>query len=337
MGVIFHDTVGKVKASWTPIQRITEGLIKVIVATVVVSSSAAPQGYHLDTPLGPSFGLRGSGSGFGRGVSGVGFGREGLASGFSSGGCGPGRVLHVDGRCVIPRVNRKVYLYDTPPVPVSHGPPPYIPEPTVETNILFIRAPEQGQGPDPIVIPPPRQEHVVYVLNKESPQQQEVIELPAPPASEPEVYFVNYGDGENPVLPSGVDLQTALNAASQGGGQVVEGGAGGVVGGFGGSGGISAFGGSGGIGSGGIGGFGGSGAIGGFGGSGEIGDFGGSGGIGGFVGGGENSGFGSSAFNGGLVSGGNSGELVVSRGDRQIERGRAVWGASFGAAEYENA
>ncbi|XP_063615481.1 pupal cuticle protein 36-like [Penaeus indicus] len=268
----------------------------VIFVTVVVSSSAAPQGYHLDTPSGPSFGLRGSGSGlgtggfgvgsgFGRGVSGVGFGREGLASGFSSGGCGPGRVLHVDGRCVTPRVNRKVYLYDTPPVPVSHGPPPYIPEPTVETNILFIRAPEQGQGPDPIVIPPPRQEHVVYVLNKESPQQQEVIELPAPPASEPEVYFVNYGDGENPVLPSGVDLQTALNAASQGGGQVVGGGAGGVVGGFGSSGGIGAFGGSGGIGS---------------------------GGIGGFVGGGENSGFGSSAFNGGLVSGGNSGELVVS-------------------------
>ncbi|XP_063593703.1 pupal cuticle protein 36a-like [Penaeus indicus] len=246
----------------------------VIVATVVVSSSAAPQGYHLDTPSGPTFGLRGSGSGFGtggsgsgfgtggsglglgtggfgsgfgtgalgsgfgRGVLGLGFGREGIASGFSSGGCGPGRVLHVDGRCVMPRVNRKVYLYDAPPIPMSHGPPPYIPEPTVETNILFIRAPEQGQGPDPIVIPPPSQEHVVYVLNKKSPQQQEVIELPAPPASEPEVYFVNYGDSENPVLPSGVDLQTALNAASQGGGQVVGGGAGGVVGGFGGSGGI---------------------------------------------------------------------------------------------------
>ncbi|XP_037775045.1 uncharacterized protein LOC119572128 [Penaeus monodon] len=211
----------------------------------------APQGYHLDKPSGRSFGIRGSGSGleqgvqaqvlgagasgsgfgagasgsgFGAGASGSGFGagvlslgsgRGGLASAFSSGGCGPGRVLHVDGRCVTPRVNRKVYLYDAPPAPVSHGPPPYIPEPTVETNIVFIRAPEQGQGPDPIVIPPPRQEHVVYVLNKESPQQQEVIELPAPPASEPEVYFVNYGDGENPVLPSGVDLQTALNAASK--------------------------------------------------------------------------------------------------------------------------
>ncbi|XP_047487155.1 pupal cuticle protein 36a-like [Penaeus chinensis] len=253
---------------------------RVIVATVVVSS-AAPQGYHLDKLSGPSFGLRGSdsgsgtgglnsgfgtgglGSGFGIGTSDSGFGAGilslgsgigGLASGFSTGGCGPGRVLHIDGRCVTPRVNRKVYLYDAPPVPVSHGPPPYIPEPTVETNILFIRAPEQGQGPDPIVIPPPRQEHVVYVLNKESLQQQEVIELPAPPASEPEVYFVNYGDGENPVLPSGVDLQTALNAASQGGGQVVGGGAGGVGGGFGGSGGIGGFGSGeiGGFGSGGI-------------------------------------------------------------------------------------
>ncbi|XP_037792171.1 pupal cuticle protein 36-like [Penaeus monodon] len=249
----------------------------VILATFVVLSSAAPQGYHLDKPSGPSFGI------------------GGLASGFSSGGCGPGRVLHVDGRCVTPRVNRKVYLYDAPPAPVSHGPPPYIPEPTVETNIVFIRAPEQGQGPDPIVIPPPRQEHVVYVLNKESPQQQEVIELPAPPASEPEVYFVNYGDGENPVLPSGVDLQTALNAASQGGGQVVGGGAGGAEGGFGGSGGI------GGLGSGGIGGFG----------SGGIGEFG-SGGIGGFGSGGRG-GFGSGGI-GGFGSGGSGGFAIFVRG-----------------------
>ncbi|XP_069993167.1 uncharacterized protein [Penaeus vannamei] len=117
---------------------------------------------------------------------------------------------------VIPRVNRKVYLHDAPPAPVSYGPPPYIPEPTIDTNIVFIRTPERGQGPDPIVVPPPQQKHVVYVLNKQTEQGQDVIEVPAPPASSPEVYFVNYADGENPVLPSGVDLQSALNAASQG-------------------------------------------------------------------------------------------------------------------------
>ncbi|XP_037774136.1 uncharacterized protein LOC119570501 [Penaeus monodon] len=137
-----------------------------------------------DTSSGPSFGIRGSGSGFGTGVqaqfwnrssgsgfgtggSGSGFGagasglgfargglvsgfaRGGLASGFGSGGCCPGSPPHL------------IFL-----------------GPTVETNIAFIRAPEQGQGLDPIVIPPSRQEHIVY---------------------------------------------TALNAASQGGGQVVGG------------------------------------------------------------------------------------------------------------------
>lgn len=174
---------------------------------LVAATSAAPQGYNLGTPSGPSFNI---------------------------GGCGSGQVRHVDGRCVTPRVNRRVFLYDVPHNIAPAGPPPFVPEPTVETNILFIRTPEGGLGPEPIVVPPPQQRHVVYVLNKQSQQDQRVIEVPAPPASNPEVYFVNYADGENPTLPSGVDLQTALNAASQGGGQVIGGGAGVVGGGFGG-------------------------------------------------------------------------------------------------------
>ncbi|XP_042858028.1 ATP-dependent RNA helicase A-like [Penaeus japonicus] len=198
----------------------------VLISSIVATSLAAPQGYSLGRPSGPSFGIGGSGPGFSSGP------------GFGSGGCGHGQVLHVDGRCVTPRVNRKVYVYDAPPTPVSYGPPPYIPEPTIDTNIVFIRTPEGGQGPDPIIVPPPQQQSVVYVLNKQTQQGQDVIEVPAPPASSPEVYFVNYADGENPVLPSGVDLQSALNAASQGGGQVIGGGAGGIGGGFGGSGGI---------------------------------------------------------------------------------------------------
>ncbi|XP_037791914.1 translation initiation factor IF-2-like [Penaeus monodon] len=195
-------------------------ILLVLIPTIVATSLASPQGYNLGIPSGPSFGI----------------GSPGL--GFSSGGCGSGQVLHVDGRCVSPRINRKVYLYDAPPAPpISHGPPPYIPEPTIDTNIVFIRTPEGGQGPDPIVVPPPQQKHVLYVLNKQTQQGQEVIEVPAPPATSPEVYFVNYADGENPVLPSGVDLQSALNAASQGGGQVI-GGGGGVGGGFGVGGGV---------------------------------------------------------------------------------------------------
>nr|XP_027234272.1 uncharacterized protein LOC113825621 [Penaeus vannamei] len=135
--------------------------------------------------------------------------------------CSNGQVLHVDGRCVAPRVNRRVFLYDVPRTPTPTGPPPFIPAPTVETNLLFIRTPEGGQGPDPIVVPPPQQEHVVYILNKQSEEGQKVIEVPAPPPSDPEVYFVNYAEGENPTLPIGVDLQTALDAASAGSGQVV--------------------------------------------------------------------------------------------------------------------
>ncbi|XP_047487148.1 pupal cuticle protein 36a-like [Penaeus chinensis] len=195
------------------------------IAAAVVIASADFQSYN---PGGHGFG--GSGAGFGGG-SGSGFGG---GSGFVSGGCGPGQVFHA-GRCVTPRENRKVYLYNAPPAPsVPHGPPPYIPEPTIDTNIVFIQTPEEGPGPDPIVIPPPQTRSVVYVLNKQTQEQQDVIEVPAPPATSPEVYFVNYADGENPVLPSGVDLQSALNAASQGGGQVIGGGAGASGGGSGG-------------------------------------------------------------------------------------------------------
>ncbi|XP_037791932.1 ATP-dependent RNA helicase A-like [Penaeus monodon] len=160
----------------------------VLIFTLLVGASAKPQGYDLAPPSGPSLLPR---------------------------RCSTGQVLHVDGRCVTPRENRRVFLYDVPKTPTPSGPPPFIPAPTVEKNLLFIRTPEGGVGPDPIIVPPPRQEHVVYILNKQSDEGQKVIQVPAPPPSDPEVYFVNYAEGENPTLPSGVDLQTALNAASE--------------------------------------------------------------------------------------------------------------------------
>nr|XP_027223499.1 uncharacterized protein LOC113815671 [Penaeus vannamei] len=166
---------------------------------------AVPQGYKLPKPSGPSF---------------------------KPGGCGSGQVRHADGRCVRPEVHSRVFLYD---VPANQGPstqPKYVPRPKLERNVIFVRLPEGAQGPAPIVVPPPQQQHVVFVLNKQSEQNQQVIELPAPPASNPEVFFVNYAEGENPSLPIGVDLQTALNSASQGSGQVVGGGGGGGFGGW---------------------------------------------------------------------------------------------------------
>lgn len=158
-----------------------------IILGVVAVAYAAPQGYNLPTPSGSSLSL---------------------------GSCSEGQVLHLDGRCVTPQVNRRVFLYDIPRNTEAAGPPPIIPEPTVETNILIIRTPEEVVQ-DPIVVPPPRQEHVVYILKKQSGKDARVIEVPSAPQTAPKVYFVNYAEEENPFLPSGVDLRTALSAAEE--------------------------------------------------------------------------------------------------------------------------
>lgn len=135
--------------------------------------------------------------------------------------CKEGEILHVDGTCVVPEVSRKVFVFDVPQQEQLTGPPPSVPPPKVDHNILFVRLPEEGLGPEPIVVPPPRQNNIVYVLNKQGEQSQRVIEVPAPPPSEPEIYFVNYEEGENPTLPGGVDLHTALVSAAETGGEVI--------------------------------------------------------------------------------------------------------------------
>ncbi|XP_037791948.1 pupal cuticle protein 36-like [Penaeus monodon] len=148
-------------------------------------------------------------------------------------GCKEGEILHVDGTCVVPEVSRKVFVVDVPQQQQLSGPPPSVPPPKVDHNILFVRLPAEGLAPEPIVVPPPRQNNIVYVLNKQNEQAQRVIEVEAPPPSEPEIYFVNYDDGENPTLPGGIDLLTALGSAAETGGEVI-----GAVGGAGAAGGI---------------------------------------------------------------------------------------------------
>ncbi|XP_071543443.1 uncharacterized protein [Panulirus ornatus] len=205
----------------------------------------------------------------------------------SGGGCRNGEVLNIDGTCVLPKVSQQVFVFTAPEQPPVVGPPPVIPPPEIITKFLFIRAPEPAPPLEPLIVGPPTEKSVVYVLHKsEANQGQRVIQVPQPPPTQPEVYYVNYRDGENPVLPNGVDLQSALGAAAPGGGQLVGGGGGGV--GFGGGG--PGFGG--GAGSGGF--VGGVGSVGG----------------GGFVGGGDFSdevvfsgGGGNGAFGGNLPSG----------------------------------
>ncbi|XP_042219224.1 ATP-dependent RNA helicase A-like [Homarus americanus] len=246
----------------------------VVFSLFLVSASAAPQGYNIPRPTGP---------------------------GFPAGGCPGGQVLHVDGSCVSPRVNRQLFVYSSPQVPQSFGPPPVIPPPTVDENIVFIRTPEQGPGLDPIVLPPPRQKNVLYVLNKQTQQSQKVIEVPAQPPTSPDVFFINYEEGDNPTLPGGIDFQTALESAVQNEGQLI-GGAGGGVG-FGSGGGVGfGSGGGAGFGSEGGAGFGSGGGAGfGSGGGAGFGSGGGAGGVNGLIGG---SGGGYRGNVGGVRSGG---------------------------------
>merc|ERR1712002_1383101 len=133
--------------------------------------------------------------------------------------CGEGEVLNVDGSCSRPVVTRNIFVYAAPEQPRPLPGPVNVPPPKVDYNIVFVRAPEGNAAQDPIIVPPPQQRTLVYVLSKKPEDGgQRVIEVPAGPASNPEVYFVNYGPGENPQLPGGVNLQTALGAAAAPGG-----------------------------------------------------------------------------------------------------------------------
>lgn len=214
----------------------------VLILTLVSLVTCDSRGYttpgRQGSTVGPRFAARGTtptlsaGQGFHNGVN----NRQSLSSrqqttgGLTNGGgngisvpCGVGQVRHVDGNCVVPEISRSLFLYDPPKLPKRpSGRPPVLPPPTIERNIMFVRLPKSGP-PEPLIIPPPRQNTAVYVLNKKIEREQKIIELPGIPQSKPEVYFVNYDDGENPALPGGYDLETALNAAIPANGQVIEG------------------------------------------------------------------------------------------------------------------
>ncbi|XP_037792208.1 translation initiation factor IF-2-like [Penaeus monodon] len=182
---------------------------------------AAPQGYSNPVPAGGGVPLPAVGPApvdVGAAIPAVG--------GVSPVSCLDGEVLNVDGTCSVPQITRHVYVFAAPDQPAPQGPPPDIPPPQVEHNVIFIRAPEQAEAAEPIVLPPPQQQNIIYVLNKRQPTigGRPVIEVSAPPPSNPEVFFVNYGPNENPVLPGGIDLQSALSAAAPSTGQIIGGG-----------------------------------------------------------------------------------------------------------------
>ncbi|XP_050707684.1 uncharacterized protein LOC126992897 [Eriocheir sinensis] len=188
----------------------------VVFASTLLALAAADRGYGGGAPQGPIF-THGGGGYSGGGIS-------------VGGGCGHGQVRHVDGSCVSPQVTRNLYVYRAPGLAPIVGPRPHVPPPRVEHNVIFIHSPDTLTGQKPIVVPPPKQKNVVYLLSKRPQLDQQVIEVPAPEQQAPEIFFVNYAEGENPFLPTGEDLQSALSKASQGSGELVSsGGHGGVI------------------------------------------------------------------------------------------------------------
>ncbi|MCL4138184.1 UNVERIFIED_CONTAM: hypothetical protein GTU68_043521, partial [Idotea baltica] len=125
-----------------------------------------------------------------------------------------GQALDASGHCAEATFSRSVFVYSGPPTTTSSaGPSPPVPKPEVNYNLVFVKTPERGPPRTPIVVPPPQVKTIVYVLTKIGQPGQHVIEVPAGPGQSPEVYYVNYSEGDNPDLGQGLSLQEILAQA----------------------------------------------------------------------------------------------------------------------------
>jgi len=158
-----------------------------------------------------------SGGGFISGGGSHGGGGGGGAGGSISfgDGCGGGQIRSANGGCITPQITRNLYLYSAPQQTVQTLPPRNIPNPKVHLNYVFVRTQNSVGGSNAVVVPPPKQKTLVYVLNRRPDAlNQEVIEVPSAPVK-PEVFFVNYDQGDDTQLPGGVSLQQALSQSVQ--------------------------------------------------------------------------------------------------------------------------
>ncbi|XP_018027514.1 hornerin isoform X2 [Hyalella azteca] len=127
--------------------------------------------------------------------------------------CGSGEVRRLDGKCVVPNINRLTYLYQAPSFAYKKPAPAKIPNPEVDLSMVFVRVPSAIIDRDPLVIPPPQQKTAVYLLRQHhAVTSPKIVELPFK-NQDPEVYFVNYNEGDNLDLPGGIDLSTALKSS----------------------------------------------------------------------------------------------------------------------------
>ena len=130
--------------------------------------------------------------------------------------CPGDQVKSADGNCVTPMISRNIFVFAAPKMKMPEMEKPKVPMPKLNYNIVFVRTPEMPGDVDPLVVPPPQEKTLVYVLNRrpEAPKQ-DVIEMPMN-LNRPEVFYVNYEDGQNLDLPGGanIDLQTALQSSA---------------------------------------------------------------------------------------------------------------------------
>ncbi|MCL4148212.1 UNVERIFIED_CONTAM: hypothetical protein GTU68_007339, partial [Idotea baltica] len=128
--------------------------------------------------------------------------------------CGPYEADDGYGNCVRAKVLQNVYLFNGQVNSNTEAPPPAAPTPRIDYNVVFVNLPLRPDEREPIVVPPPQQRTLIYVLSKTGSQEQRVIEVPAG-QSTPEVFYVNYNEGDNPTLPGGQNLQEILQLEGQ--------------------------------------------------------------------------------------------------------------------------
>jgi len=139
--------------------------------------------------------------------------RESLESLEINVSCPKGQLRH-GRRCVVPKVNRNIFVFGRGDDSKEAKSVDYanVPLPELEYNIIFVRP---SSARKPVVVPPPQKKTVVYVLEDEPSLSDEILESPSYPEVDPEVYYVKVKPGENPQLPGGIDLHTAYNQALQ--------------------------------------------------------------------------------------------------------------------------
>jgi len=155
------------------------------------------------------------GGGGGAGLGGITF----------SDGCPAGQVM-TGGSCQAAQITKNIYLYAGQEAQAAAAGKAIIKaNPKVHINYVFVKSAGSVAASAPVVVPPPKQKTLVYVLSRRvAAGKGEVINLDSKP-TKPQVYFVNYEEGDTADLPGGVSLQEALSQSVQQG-QTIQGSAG---------------------------------------------------------------------------------------------------------------